>query len=152
MGDKEIYKKKKTPGSAKGTKHGGAYALSGVVKEKLAAFITEQIDNLPRLFMQMEPNEKVQALIRLLPYVTPKMSERAVSASINVTVKDEISKLASSDMENLAIPDAQIIEDDVEDDFGDVVVEDREDGPPIAYIPVGDDSDGEDIEREEDEP
>lgn len=89
--------------------------LSSVVKEKLAVFINERIDDLPELFEQIEdPVKKLDALVKFLPYVTPKMSEKAVSTKINVTVMDELKRLRGKEISPTqnTIPDAEIIEDD----------------------------------------
>lgn len=95
-------------------KKSGPNALSNVVKEKLADLINKEIDNLPQMLSELEPRQRVEAIAKFLPYVTPKMSERAVSTKINVTVQDELKKLSGKDMklEPAEIPDAEIIEDD----------------------------------------
>ena len=92
-------------------------ALSNEVKEKLAAFISEKIDELPTMFDKLPDKAKIDALTKFLPYVTPKMSERAVTSKISVTVQDELKKLSQRDEWSVKlsdIPEADIIEDDFE--------------------------------------
>lgn len=92
-------------------------ALSNEVKEKLAAFISEKIDELPEMFENLPNKAKIDALTKFLPYVTPKMSERAVTSKISVTVQDELKKLSQRDEWSVKlsdIPEADIIEDDFE--------------------------------------
>ena len=92
-------------------------ALSNEVKEKLAAFISEKIDELPTMFDKLPDKAKIDALTKFLPYVPPKMSERAVTSKISVTVQDELKKLSQRDEWSVKlsdIPEADIIEDDFE--------------------------------------
>jgi len=58
----------KTGGRQKGT----ANKLSGTVKQMITQYVTEEIQNFPSLLGLLEPKEKAEYLIKLLPYVIPK--------------------------------------------------------------------------------
>ncbi len=58
----------KTGGRQKGTSN----KLSGTVKEMLTQFVTNEVEHLPTLLNQLEPKEKAEYIIKLLPYILPK--------------------------------------------------------------------------------
>ena len=58
----------KTGGRQKGTSN----KLSGTVKEMLTQFVTNEVQHLPTLLNQLEPKEKAEYIIKLLPYILPK--------------------------------------------------------------------------------
>lgn len=60
----------KTGGRRKGTSN----KLTGTTKEMISQFIENEIQQLPTLLNQMEPKEKAEYIIKLLPYILPKMA------------------------------------------------------------------------------
>lgn len=58
----------KTGGRQKGTSN----KLSGTVKEMIVQFVTNEIQHLPSLLNQLEPKDKAEYIIKLLPYILPK--------------------------------------------------------------------------------
>ncbi|HZL11069.1 MAG TPA: hypothetical protein VFC65_13835 [Prolixibacteraceae bacterium] len=58
----------KTGGRQKGTSN----KLSGTVKEMITQFVTNEIQHLPSLLNRLEPKEKAEYIIKLLPYILPK--------------------------------------------------------------------------------
>lgn len=62
---------KKTGGRIKGTPN----RSTAETKELLQKIVNKEIDNLSLLLEQLEPNERVNALSKLLPYIVPKQNE-----------------------------------------------------------------------------
>ena len=58
----------KTGGRQKGTSN----KLSGTVKEMITQFVTDELQHLPTLLNKLEPKEKAEYIIKLLPYILPK--------------------------------------------------------------------------------
>lgn len=64
---------------AKGLKTGGrqrgtSNKLTGTVKEMITQFVETEIRHLPQLLKQLEPKEKADLIIKLLPYIVPKIA------------------------------------------------------------------------------
>jgi hypothetical protein len=59
----------KTGGRQKGTSN----KLSGTVKEMITQFVENEVRHLPGLLTQMEPKEKADLILKLLPYIIPKV-------------------------------------------------------------------------------
>lgn len=60
----------KTGGRKKGTSN----RLSGTVKEMITQFVTDELQHLPTLLNKLEPKEKAEYIIKLLPYIAPKIA------------------------------------------------------------------------------
>ncbi len=60
---------KKTGGRKKGTSN----RLSGTVKGMIAQIVETELQQLPNLLNKLEPKEKAELIIKLLPYIVPKM-------------------------------------------------------------------------------
>ncbi len=60
----------KTGGRQKGTSN----KLTGTVKEMITQFIENEVRHLPGLLNQMEPKEKADLVLKLLPYIIPKIA------------------------------------------------------------------------------
>lgn len=60
----------KTGGRQKGTSN----KLSGTVKEMITQFVTDELQHLPTLLNKLEPKEKAEYIIKLLPYIVPKIA------------------------------------------------------------------------------
>lgn len=60
----------KTGGRQKGTSN----KLTGTVKEMITQFVTDELQYLPTLLNRLEPKEKAEYIIKLLPYIMPKIA------------------------------------------------------------------------------
>lgn len=60
----------KTGGRQKGTSN----KLTGTVKEMITQFVTDELQHLPTLLNKLEPKEKAEYIIKLLPYIAPKIA------------------------------------------------------------------------------
>lgn len=60
----------KTGGRQKGTSN----KLSGTVKEMITQFVTDELQHLPTLLNKLEPKDKAEYIIKLLPYIVPKIA------------------------------------------------------------------------------
>jgi hypothetical protein len=63
--------RKKTGGRSKGTPN----RTTAETKELLQKIVNKEIDGLSLLLEQLEPNERINAISKLLPYIVPKQSE-----------------------------------------------------------------------------
>ena len=62
----------KTGGRQKGTPN----KVTGTVKEMISTAISNELQLLPKLLSQLEPKEKIDAIIKLLPYLIPKVQSQ----------------------------------------------------------------------------
>lgn len=60
----------KTGGRQKGTSN----KLTGSVKEMITQLIENEVKHLPGLLNQMQPKEKADLVLKLLPYIIPKIA------------------------------------------------------------------------------
>ncbi|MGQ7867831.1 hypothetical protein [Sunxiuqinia sp. sy24] len=58
----------KTGGRQKGTSN----KLTGTVKEMIGQLVAKEIEHLPTILNKLEPKEKAEFIIKLLPYILPK--------------------------------------------------------------------------------
>jgi hypothetical protein len=58
----------KTGGRQKGTPN----RLTGTAKETIQQIIDQELKTFPALLNQLEPKEKIDVIIKMLPYVVPK--------------------------------------------------------------------------------
>lgn len=63
--------KQKTGGRTKGTPN----RTTTETKEILQTILSKEMDKLGAMLEQLEPNERVNAIAKLLPYILPKQSE-----------------------------------------------------------------------------
>ena len=59
----------KTGGRQRGTPN----RITTRVREYVSEIIEMELDNVPKLLDQLEPKERLEILIKLLPYATPKI-------------------------------------------------------------------------------
>lgn len=64
----------KTGGRAKGTPN----RTTAETKELLQSIISNELDNILVLLQKLEPKERIDAVIKLLPYIVPKQQEIAI--------------------------------------------------------------------------
>ena len=70
---------KNRPQMAKGIKTGGRQKgtqnkVTGTTKEMISQIVTRELPRLPGLLDQMGPKEKVDCILKLLPYIMPKLA------------------------------------------------------------------------------
>ena len=58
----------KTGGRQKGTSN----KLTGTLKEMITQYVTDELQHLPTLLNKLEPKDKAEYIIKLLPYILPK--------------------------------------------------------------------------------
>jgi hypothetical protein len=63
-----------------GRKAGTPNKVTRELRERLKEVFYEELDNLPNLLKDMQPKERVELLIRLAPFVLPKVSPVGMSA------------------------------------------------------------------------
>jgi hypothetical protein len=63
-----------------GRKKGTANIVSGTVKEMLKASMTLELQSLPSLLSQLKAKDRVDSLIKLLPFIIPRAEESAVGS------------------------------------------------------------------------
>lgn len=56
-----------------GRKKGTPNKITGTVKEMINKTLTKQLESLPKLLSELSPKERVEVVIKLLPYLIPKM-------------------------------------------------------------------------------
>ena len=64
----------KTGGRAKGTPN----RTTAETKELLQSIVSNELDNILVLLEMLEPKERIDAVIKLLPYIVPKQQEIAI--------------------------------------------------------------------------
>lgn len=64
----------KTGGRAKGTIN----KATAETKELLQKIVSNEIDKIDVLLAQLQPKERIDAIIKLLPYIVPKQSELVI--------------------------------------------------------------------------
>ncbi len=64
-------KGQKTGGRQKGTPN----QVSRTVREILSQVIAEEMEALPELLENLDPKQRIEVVIKLLPYVTPKVDQ-----------------------------------------------------------------------------
>ncbi len=62
---------KKIGGRTKGTPN----RTTAETKEVLQMIVSKELDKLGALLEQLEPNDRINAIAKLLPYIVPKQSE-----------------------------------------------------------------------------
>ncbi|MBC7523464.1 MAG: hypothetical protein H7239_03390 [Flavobacterium sp.] len=64
----------KTGGRSKGTPN----RTTAETKQLLQSIVSKELDNLGAMLEQLEPNDRINAIAKLLPYILPKQNEIAV--------------------------------------------------------------------------
>ena len=71
----------KTGGRAKGTLN----RTTTETKELLQNIVSKELDNIVVLLEKLEPKERIDAIIKLLPYIVPKQQEIAIDNKATVS-------------------------------------------------------------------
>lgn len=62
-----------------GRKKGSLNRSTAETKELLQKLVSYELDNITDLLSKLEPKERIDAIIKLLPYIVPKQSEVSIS-------------------------------------------------------------------------
>ncbi|MBC7525912.1 MAG: hypothetical protein H7239_15935 [Flavobacterium sp.] len=91
----------KTGGRSKGTPN----RTTAETKQLLQTIVGKELDNLGTMLEQLEPNERINAISKLLPYILPKQSEVKTDLTANVDLNQkppfDLSKLSDAALEEL---------------------------------------------------
>jgi hypothetical protein len=68
----------KTGGRTKGTLN----RSTAETKEILQKIVSTELETIPDLLKQLEPTDRVNAIIKLLPYLVPKQQEMAIDLQV----------------------------------------------------------------------
>jgi len=58
-----------------GRKKGVPNKVSGTVREMISKSLNDEIESLPMLLSQLEPKERIETIIKLLPFIITKKTE-----------------------------------------------------------------------------
>ena len=58
-----------------GRPKGAVNKTTAETKELLQKIVSNELDNIPDLLAKLEPKERIDAVIKLLPYIVPRQSE-----------------------------------------------------------------------------
>ncbi len=78
-----------------GTKFGGRTKgtpnrTTAETKELIQNVVSNELDNITELLNKLEPKERIDAVIKLLPYIVPKQSEIAIDANNKFNVFEPV--------------------------------------------------------------
>ena len=59
-------------------------------KELIQNVVSNELDNITELLNKLEPKERIDAVIKLLPYIVPKQSEIAIDANNKFNVFEPV--------------------------------------------------------------
>ena len=82
---------KKFGGRTKGTPN----RTTSETKELIKDIVNKELEWLPKLLMKLEPNERINAIAKLLPYVLPKQQELSVEVEVKeyLTAEERVQRL-----------------------------------------------------------
>lgn len=90
-------KREKTGGRKAGTPN----KTTAEIKDLMQAFLESKIDELDEVYNQLEPKDKVNAIIKMLPYIVPKQMQMDLNASLTQNIKPDLSKLTDEELHQL---------------------------------------------------
>ena len=78
-----------------GTKFGGRTKgtpnrTTAETKELIQNVVSNELDNITELLNKLEPKERIDAVIKLLPYIVPTQSEIAIDANNKFNVFEPV--------------------------------------------------------------
>ena len=87
-------KKQKTGGRKAGTPN----KSSQEVREFMQSFLSEKFENLDEIYNQLEPKDKINAIIKMLPYIVPKQMQMDLTANHKTKPTLDYSKLSDEEL------------------------------------------------------
>lgn len=76
-----------TPGNSgnpTGRPKGSKNVVQNSARESLRSFISDRLDELPEIYNKLDPEKKIDALIKLSAFVIPKLSSVTVESEITI--------------------------------------------------------------------
>jgi len=67
-------------GNPKGKPKGTTSKITKQLRDALKALISDELEQLPTLLSSLEPKERLEMLVKLLPYVVPKVDNVKATA------------------------------------------------------------------------
>jgi len=80
--------KKGLSGNPAGRPRGAVNRTTKQVREVIEGLIDMELDNIPELFLKLDPKGRLDFFIKLLPYVTPKLNATFLeSQDYDITIR-----------------------------------------------------------------
>lgn len=76
--------KKGQSGNREGRKRGTPNKVTGKLREALADFLEDKVNELPAIFQKLKPDQKIDALVKIASFVLPKMSTLALEPGMTI--------------------------------------------------------------------
>ncbi len=76
--------KKNQSGNLLGRPKGTPNVVTGQIRKILAEFLEDKVNELPKIFDQLEPEQKIDALMKIASYVVPKLSATTIEAGMTI--------------------------------------------------------------------
>lgn len=90
-------KKEKTGGRKAGTPNKTTLEMRGFMQ----SFLGEKFEKLDEVFEQLEPKDKMSAIIKMLPYLLPKQMQMDLTATHQHQVRQDLSQLTDEELHKL---------------------------------------------------
>ncbi|SDX19314.1 hypothetical protein [Aequorivita viscosa] len=88
---------KKFGGRTKGTPNKTTQEMRDFMRD----FLSRKFEKLDEVFDQLEPKEKINALLKMLPYLVPKQMQMDLTATQKQEQKQDLSKLTDAELHTL---------------------------------------------------
>ncbi|TXE10503.1 hypothetical protein ES711_00925 [Gelidibacter salicanalis] len=90
--------KKGQSGNPKGRPKGKSNKTTQEIKDLMQSFLESKIDELDEVYDQLEPKDKINAMIKMLPYLVPKQLQMDLNATHTQNVKYDFSQLSDDEL------------------------------------------------------
>jgi len=81
-----------------GRKKGTPNKTPQEVREFIQMFLEQQFEKLDEVFKQLKPKDKVNAIVKLLPYIVPKQMQMDLTATYKQEPQYDMSKLTTEEL------------------------------------------------------
>ncbi|WP_417237620.1 DUF5681 domain-containing protein [Bizionia sp.] len=97
---KETQFKKGISGNPNGRPKGSVNKSTNKMRDFMQSFLNEKFEKLDEVFELLEPKDKINAIIKMLPYMIPKQVQMDVMATHTQIEQPDFSKLTDEDLHN----------------------------------------------------